>query len=109
MILFILAAVLGPGIRHEVVPAGAPPILQLYDRQGRTVRRLRCDYRYARRGEDAVPELARNRGFMAILAARDGRIEPWDLEPAYATCDFLPLKDPAPAAPRRSPGASDRR
>ena len=107
MILLALAAVLGPGIRHEVVPPGSPPILQLYDRRGHTVRRLQCDYRYARRGEDAVPELARNRAFMAILAARDGAIEPWDLEPAYATCNFLPLTDRARAAPRRSPRARD--
>lgn len=95
----LLLAAQGPGIRHEVVPPGAPPVLQFYDRRGRTVRRLRCGYRSWLRGNDAVPEFARNRAFMAIVLERDGRIEPWDLEPAWATCDFLPLTEPAPAAP----------
>jgi hypothetical protein len=82
-------AVSDPGIRH--VPRGQdwPNLLQTCDHRGKIVRLLYCEYRYQLAGTDLLPGLARNRVFMAILLAKDGAVDPWDLEPAWPTCKFL--------------------
>ncbi len=93
--LFLIAAALaapaieGPGIRHATDRTRWPRLLETYDRRGKTVRLLDCDYRYQLAGTDPLPGLIRNRAFMAILLTKDGAIEPWDLEPAWPTCKFL--------------------
>lgn len=87
------AGVIGPGIRHAADPARWPERIELYDRQGRTVRLLDCRYRYHLAGTDPLPGLAANRAFMAIVLAKDGAVEPWDLEAAWPTCEFLKLPD----------------
>ena len=97
MIALLLAAaatVAGPGIRHAPGSEGWPYRLQTYDHRGKIVRELHCDYRYQLAGTDPLPGLVRNHAFMAILLAKDGAIEPWDLEPAWPTCKFLKLPKP---------------
>lgn len=89
MALLASPAIEGPGIRHAADRAGWPRLLETYDHRGNTVRLLDCAYRYQLAGTDPLPGLVRNRAFMAILLAKDGAIEPWDLEPAWPTCKFL--------------------
>lgn len=97
MIALLLALVTpaldGPGIRHAADQTRWPRLLETYDRRGKTARLLDCDYRYQLAGTDPLPGLVRNRAFMAILLAKDGAIEPWDLEPAWPTCKFLAVPD----------------
>lgn len=83
------AAITGPGIRHAPGGQGWPHLLQTYDRHGKIIRELYCDYRYQLAGTDPLPGLVRNHAFMAILRAKDGAVDPWDLEPAWPTCKFL--------------------
>lgn len=83
------AAIAGPGIRHAPGGEDWPYLLQTYDHRGKVVRQLYCDYRAQLAGTDPLPGLARNHAFMAILLAKDGAVDPWDLEPAWPTCKFL--------------------
>ncbi len=88
-----VSASTGPGIRHAPRGEDWPYLLQTYDHRGRTVRQLYCDFRYPLVGTDPLPGLVRNRAFMALLLAKDGAIDPWDLEPAWPTCKFLAVPD----------------
>lgn len=89
LVAALAVAVAGPGLRHAADPAHAPERIEIYDRDGRTVRRLECRYRYQLAGSDPLPGLVGNRAFMAMVLAKNGAIEPWDLEPAWPTCEFL--------------------
>lgn len=91
LLLAATAAILGPGIRHASGGEDWPYRLETYDRHGVVVRTLHCDYRYQLAGTDPLPGLVRNHAFMAILLAKDGAVDPWDLEPAWPTCKFLPV------------------